>query len=142
MDIYEAIADCIMTFEGWKQPGSIIGGVKGSTSWRNRNPGNLRKSPYQTGIDDKGYAIFESLANGWNGLLYDIKAKFAWPNHHNLTGASTLHDLISIYAPATDQNDPQQYSRFIANMIGKIYNSQITADTTLNELLSLDKKGI
>lgn len=140
MDIYEALADCIMNFEGWKLPQTVRGGVKGSVSWRNRNPGNLRKSPYAKGVDDKGYAIFNSLADGWNGLLFDLKAKLNFiGNTHHLTKDSTLTDLFNIYAPADDQNDPEQYSRQVALMLSHIYNSQVLANTTLDELLQLGK---
>lgn len=137
IDPIEALADCIMRFEGWAPPGSTIGGVKGSTSWRNRNPGNLRDSTYKEGIDDKGYAYFSSMIQGWGALMYDLKAKFN--GSHNLTPQSTLHQLFSIYAPPTDNNDPQQYSRTIALWMSKIYNAQVTPDWTLENILKLGK---
>ena len=137
MDPIEAMADCIMRFEGWAASGSTFGGVKGSTSWRNRNPGNLRDSFSKIGMDDKGYAIFMDLAHGWSALLADLEAKFK--GSHGLTPASTLHDLFSIYAPPTDNNDPQQYSRTIALWLSKIYNAQVTPDWKLQDILQLGK---
>lgn len=137
IDPIEALADCIMQFEGWKPPGSVTGGVKGSTSWRNRNPGNLRSSSLQTGVDDKGYAIFDSLTIGWGALIRDLQSKFN--GSHNLTPQSTLTNLFDIYAPALDQNDPQQYSRTIALWLSKIYNAQVTADWKLEDILKLGK---
>lgn len=140
MNIYEALADCIMVFEGFYRPATAPGGVKGSVSWRNRNPGNLRKSLYANGVDDKNYAVFTSLADGWNGLLFDIKAKLNFvTNTHHLTGDSTLTEFFNIYAPAEDQNDPYQYSCQVALMLTHIYNVQVTHDTKLNELLELGK---
>jgi hypothetical protein len=134
MDAIEALADCIMQFEGWKQPNQIAF-PRGSTSWRNRNPGNLRASSLQTGVDDKGYATFSSLTIGWGALIRDLQAKFN--GSHGLTPTSTLHDLFSIYAPSLDQNDPQQYSRQIALWLSKIYNAQVTPDWKLEDILKL-----
>lgn len=135
MNYIEALADCIMLFEGWKQPS--IPFPRGSTSWRNRNPGNLRDSYYKSGEDQRGYATFESLDIGWKALRTDLTAKFTFPNSHGLTGASTLHDLFSIYAPALDSNDPQQYSRMVAQWLTMIYQQTITADTTLADIMKL-----
>lgn len=135
IDPIEALADSIMRFEGWSAPGGTLGGVKGTTSWRNRNPGNLRSSSLQTGTDDKGYAIFTGLSTGFVALKLDLDAKFR--GSHNLTPHSTLHDLISIYAPSLDNNDPTQYSRQIALYLTKIYNSQIMPTITLEEILKL-----
>lgn len=137
IDPIEALADCIMRFEGWQGPGSVTGGVKGTTSWRNRNPGNLRSASLEIGTDDKGYAIFRNLGDGWTALCIDLRCKFA--GSHNLTPQSTLHDLFSIYAPALDQNDPQQYSRTIALWLSKIYNAQVTPDWKLEDILKLGK---
>lgn len=138
IDPIEALADAIMRFEGYYPPGSTTGGVKGSTSWRNRNPGNLRNSAYKKSIDDKGYVIFATLGIGWQALRADLSAKFN--GSHNLTPNSTLHDLFSIYAPTLDQNDPQQYSRIVAQYLSKIYNAQVTPDWKLADILKLGQQ--
>lgn len=139
IDPIEALSDCIMRFEGWWPPGSTTGGVKGSTSWRNRNPGNLRAGVGQIGVDDKGYAFFYSLDAGWLALTTDLKTKCMGNSAHKLTPQSTLQELFSIYAPPTDNNDPQQYSRTIALWLSKIYNAQVTPDTKLQDILNLGK---
>lgn len=136
MDYIEALADCIMQFEGWKQPNQVAF-PRGSTSWRNRNPGNLRNAEYKVGLDDKGYTIFTSLADGWIALRLDIQAKFTWPNRHNLTSESTLTDFFNIYAPSMDNNDPQAYSRIVAMWLSKIFNADVTADSKLNFIVTL-----
>jgi hypothetical protein len=137
MNIIEALADCIMRFEGWNAPNSIIY-PKGSTSWRNRNPGNLRDSIFKIGEDDKGYAIFPSFSSGWSSLTHDISLKLNCLSIHKLTAQSTLHDLFSIYAPAIDNNDPQHYSKIIAGWLNIIYNTNlITPDTKLGDLVKL-----
>lgn len=133
----EALADCIMRFEGWFPPSQQW--PSGSTSWRNRNPGNLRSGENQQGTDERGYAVFVTLTNGWTALLADLDAKFK--GSHNLTPQSTLHDLFNIYAPSLDQNNPTQYSAQIAKWLNDIYKTTtITPDTTLGELIKLGAK--
>jgi hypothetical protein len=137
MDIVEALADCIMRFEGWQAP-NITTYPIGSTSWRNRNPGNLRNSSYLHNEDEKGYAVFTSLATGWQALQEDILDKLTCKSSHKLTAESTLHDLFNIYAPAIDNNDPQHYSRIVAGWLNLIYNTNmITPDTKLGDLIKL-----
>jgi hypothetical protein len=138
MNPIEALADCIFQFEGYFRPGSSVGGVKGSTSWRNRNPGNLRPTSTAQLADEKGYRIFISLAEGWNALLNDIQAKVIFGTH-GITPASTLTDFFNIYAPALDKNDPEQYSRQVALWLTKIYNAQVMPTTTLKEIMELGK---
>lgn len=135
MNIAEALADCIMRFEGWAAPG-VISYPKGSTSWRNRNPGNLRDSPLKYGEDDKGYATFIGLDIGWIALVHDITIKLKGLSSHALTPQNTLHDFFNIYAPSLDNNDPQNYSRMVAKWLCLIYNTNlITPDTKLEDLI-------
>jgi hypothetical protein len=137
IDPIEALADCIMIFEGWKAP-SQIGFPRGSTSWRNRNPGNLRESKYALGKDDKDYCIFAGLSAGYQALTNDLSDKIVLGTH-GLTMQSTLHDLFNIYAPALDNNNPYQYSSMIALWLTHIYNVQVTPTTTLADILKLGK---
>src|SRR5580698_9753458 len=124
----EALADCIMQFEGWKTPSNPFF-KDGSTSWRNRNPGNLRESIIAHTKDERNYCVFATLASGWNALVYDLNVKITGQSSHGLTKQSTLHDLISIYAPALDNNNPTQYSDQIAEWMSKIYNVTVTSMT-------------
>jgi len=133
----EALADCIMRFEGWSGPGSTVGGVKGTTSWRNRNPGNLRDTVLAHTMDEKGYCVFNNLSNGWQALLIDLTAKCNGTSSHKLTPQSTLHDLFSIYAPPLDNNNPTHYTEIVAGYLTKIYNVQVTPSITLDEILKL-----
>lgn len=139
IDPIEALADCIMTFEGWRKPET---NYHGSTSWRNRNPGNLRDGQRKVKLDDRGYAIYKSLSDGWMDLLHDLAVKLSGQSSHNLTGQSTLHELFNVYAPALDQNDPTQYSRMIALWLSRIYNCQVTPETKLSDILNLGKTQI
>ena len=134
MIIQEALADCIMKFEGWYAPSVTV--PKGSTSWRNRNPGNLRDSIFKNGEDDKGYAKFNILSSGWLALTHDISIKLNGLSSHKLTPQNTLHDFFNIYAPYMDHNDPQHYTKMVASWLCLIYNTNlITPDTKLEDLV-------
>lgn len=120
----EALADAIMFFEGWKQ---------GSRSWRNRNPGNLRPYSSNQPQDSGGYRVFESLADGFAALTQDLEAKFG--GSHGLTHASTLLDLLNVYAPAGDANNPSEYTDFVCLWTSKALARTITPTTTLGDYL-------
>ena len=118
MTLLEALADSIQRFEGWIPPGMDPKLPFGSTSWRNRNPGNLRPIPgLIVATDSRGYRVFPSLADGWTALTNDIKAKFA--GSHNLTDDSTLRNFFDIYAPSDDDNDPNKYARQVATWLSR-----------------------
>lgn len=124
MSPLEALADSIMQFEGWR---------KVSRSWRNRNPGNLRPFNQQQIQDGEGYRIFPSLAEGWRALLDDLGAKFA--GSHGLTETSTLRDLLNVYAPAGDANNPTAYTQFVCEWTSGALDRNIRPLTTLKEFL-------
>lgn len=119
MDYIEAHADSIMQFEGW---------YLNSRSWRNRNPGNLRGKP----DDGDGYRVFGTLQEGWAALRVDLQAKYN--GSHGLTDQSTLLDLMAIYAPVGDNNNPGDYAHFIVARMSKILGRTITVNTTLGEI--------
>lgn len=124
MDSIEALADAIMQFEGWK---------KDSRAWRNRNPGNLRPYSKDQKADDEGYRIFTSLADGFSALRMDLTAKFN--GSKNLTPDSTILDLLNIYAPAGDANNPSQYAQFVCGWTSHILGRVITPSTSLKSYL-------
>lgn len=136
MDPLEALADCIMRFEGWLYPASTAA-PRGSTSWRNRNPGNLRDSSLKSSLDEKGYAIFPSLGVGFDALKADLYLKSTGKSKHNLTPQSSLFDLFNIYAPSIDQNDPEHYCRSVCLWLSQIYNSQVIPSMRLEDFLKL-----
>lgn len=97
----------VKEFEGW---------YEGSRAWRNRNPGNLRFSPFQARNED-GYAVFDTYEDGWNALLHQLrisvngKSAFYHPE-------MTLLEWAQVYAPSGDNNHPQTYARFVAKKLG------------------------
>jgi hypothetical protein len=126
MEPLEALADAIMQFEGWKRD---------SRSWRNRNPGNLR--PYNSTanmpVDDANYRIFKSLVDGYAALRVDLQSKFN--GSHGLTRESKLIDLLKVYAPVGDANNPTAYTKFVCEWVSHILERQVFPSTTLGDYI-------
>lgn len=85
------------------------------------NPGNL-KDP-STG----SFQQFNSPQEGFAALLNDLQAKIS-PSSTHLGPKATLADFSKMYAPASDNNDPAQYTANLANRL------KVRPDTTLGEL--------
>ena len=119
----EALADAIMAFEGWHP---------GDRPYRNRNPGDLRFSPLAIDTDRGGYAVFDTFAHGYRGLLQDLQAKCCGNTVTDLKPTSTLQDLVDVWAPAADHNDPLRYAEFVARFIATALNMKITLATQLS----------
>ena len=125
MTSIEALADAIMQYEGWHLD---------SRSWRNRNPGNLRPYALPQPKDADGYRVFNSFAEGWTALLFDLEAKFN--GSHGLTPQSTIFDLMSVYAPAGDSNAPKRYAGFVCTWTSHALARVINPTTTLKDYVS------
>ena len=123
MRVLEAFADAIMQYEGWKP---------GSRSWRNRNPGNMRHATMQVG-DDGGYAVFATLGDGWESLLFDIRAKCqgAPMTKTGLGPESTFEEFFQVWAPSADNNHPAQYAKFVAECLTKTCQKPFTPESKL-----------
>lgn len=85
----------------------------GSRSWRNNNPGNIRKGDFARNAgaigDDGAFAIFADHAAGFAALIALLKsAAYA---------SRTLRDAIFRYAPPSE-NDSERYLRFVADRTG------------------------
>lgn len=87
----------------------------------NNNPGNLRNS-------DGSWQKFATPQEGFQVLMQDIATKQGLgqtASTTGLTGASTLSDFTSIYAPKSDGNDPVAYAQQIAQQMGVTPNTPI-----------------
>lgn len=129
MDQIEALADGIMQFEGWHRD---------SRSWRNRNPGNLRPLHTTDQQDGDNYRVFNSLAEGFVALTTDLKAKFE--GSHGLTAQAlgrepTLLDLLNVYAPAGDANNPTAYTQFVCGWVAHATGRPVQPTTTFTDFL-------
>lgn len=124
MQVIEALADAFMHHEGW---------YAGSRSNRNRNPGNLRTVPGVISPKDAGgYRIFPTLAEGYKALCNDLRAKLN--GSHGLTPDHSLLDLLNVYAPAGDNNNPSAYALNVANWLTIALGRPVLTSTTLAEL--------
>src|SRR4029079_17524757 len=70
----------IQEHEGWLVPGKDY--PKGSRSYRNNNPGNIKYGDFAKSCgairkDDKYFAVFESYLDGFNAPGFDF-ATFQW----------------------------------------------------------------
>ena len=120
------LVDAIISHEGWI-PANKAADFEGSRSWRNNNPGNLRSSPFSIDISD-GYAVFQTEEIGRQALIWDLKKKSLGETATNLTGFSTLKELIEVYAPASDGNDPDKY------LIAVMQKSGLSGDEKIGEI--------
>lgn len=126
MDGLNAMALAIFAFEsGWLKDPTV-------PSLRNNNPGNLRLVG-RTG-DAKGYTIFPDLPSGYAALLRELQSKFSGNNTHNIGPGSTLAELMAVYAPAEDANDPLSYAQFVAGYVSKAIGKPITLGSKLSEI--------
>lgn len=109
----QLIAEAIQIHEGWIPPNPK--NPRGSTSYRNNNPGNLRfvGQRESVGKDERGFAIFPNFEAGKRALLSDLNAKFT--RNPNLT----IEGLIHVYAPASDNNNEKAYVDFIKSYLQK-----------------------
>ncbi|MBQ6109932.1 MAG: hypothetical protein IJL05_00950 [Alphaproteobacteria bacterium] len=114
------------------QDGTKIVRSGGSVAWRNNNPGNIRKSDFAMangaiGVTDK-WAVFPDERTGLNAVKKLLRSK----NYNNLTVSAAIYR----WAPASDNNNPEQYSKHISNMTG------LPSDAVINNLSDDDLEHI
>jgi hypothetical protein len=103
-------------------------------NFRNCNPGNLR-SPRAPAHDTGGYDVYPDFVSGYQALLADLAAKFTdGKNAHGLGQSSTLLELMKIYAPWEDANNPASYAAFIAEWLGLALGRPISVQSKLSEI--------
>ena len=102
--------------EGWHEQDKSKG-YKGSRSFRNNNPGNLRSSPFEVD-NQEGYSVFSDAETGRQALIWDLKKKSLGETSTGLNGESTVAQLIAIYAPMNDGNNIGTYLKGIQESCG------------------------
>ncbi|MBG6243108.1 MAG: lytic transglycosylase catalytic [Candidatus Symbiopectobacterium sp. Dall1.0] len=77
---------------------------------RNNNPGNIRP------VGGKGFRFFESALQGWEAMKNQLMRYFTGKT----TGRAlqTIQDIVSTWAPAGDNNDPEKYAQDVAKWMG------------------------
>lgn len=83
---------------------------------RNKNYLNIKWSAAndwlgQTGKDDRGFSVFSDPK-------YSIRAGFKILRSYAKRGVVTLRDVISTFAPPQDNNDTENYIRFVSKKTG------------------------
>lgn len=108
--------------------GKLIRRHKGTVSWRCNNPGNLKHGAFTKGLgavgsDHIGHAVFPTYDFGKQAqymLLFSDTSKY-----YNLT----IEQAISRYAPVSDGNNPEKYTKYLTETVG------INKNTKLSELV-------
>lgn len=77
---------------------------------RNNNPGNIR--PVASG----GFRSFGSALEGWQAMKNQLMRYFTGKTTGRLL--RTVQDIVSTWAPAGDNNDPQLYAKQVAGWMG------------------------
>ena len=112
----EQLALAMITIEGWHANG-LTKTPGGSRSYRNHNPGNLRSSPTEV-KNVEGFSVFRTDLDGWNAMIWDLTQKAKGNTSTGLGPEKTLLDLVKIWAPAGDNNDPAGYLMKICEQTG------------------------
>ncbi len=118
----ESIADAIMSFEGWRP---------GSRSYRDRNPGNLEHGQK---TDADGYDTFDTFVAGYAALLTELRSKFTGNNVHGIGPASTMQQLMNIYAPPSDDNPTTAYCQYICDWASRALGRTVVPGTLLGDI--------
>lgn len=113
------IASTIQQVEGYIPPNAQY--PNGTLAYQNNNPGNLRYVG-QAGATQGagGFAKFPSYDAGVAALQNQIQIYAGQ--------GLTIQQMMNIYAPASDGNDPNSYANTIASALG------VSADTPLQSL--------
>lgn len=122
----DALMRAIVKHEGWNVP-AINTPQSGSRSYRNHNPGNLRKSPFAATYVDN-FAVFANDFIGYMALHWDLMQKAHGNTVTGLTAQSTIRELIFVYAPPDDDNDSEAYLQAVLKETGFL------EQTTLGEI--------
>ncbi len=77
---------------------------------RNNNPGNIRP------VGGGGFRSFGSALKGWQAMKNQLMRYFTGKTTGRLL--RTVQDIVSTWAPAGDNNDPQLYAKQVAGWMG------------------------
>lgn len=109
------MADAIKIYEGFFPPSSKY--PKGSNSWRNNNPGNLK------GLNGK-FLTFTTYEQGYFALCDYIK-RVGLGKHKKYPPNCDIRQFFLVYAPAGDSNHPIAYGVWIAQRLGVLPDFKI-----------------
>lgn len=114
--------------EGWYPIGHPLA-PNGSASYRRKNPGNLRASPF-CDTKENGFCVFKSDIMGIMAFHYDLLMKSKGKTKSGLGPNSTLRELIFKWAPPNDNNNSERYLKNV------MFRTGFKETTTLSEIFS------
>lgn len=105
---------------------TLEGYYPNTKAYRNNNPGNLRsvQGPFQQ---------FNTLEEGAQALVNYINRAISKQNK-NYTNANTLVQYINVYAPASDNNDPNGYVASVLGYFRKVGVNNFNSNSLLSEI--------
>jgi hypothetical protein len=120
--------------------------------YKNNNPGNIRLTfdkagnkilVYQGEIDgnSKSFRTFESM-------IYGYRAMFSLLTHYvTRDGMKTIRDIISRYAPETDNNDTEAYIKNVSDLTNVDPDAEVDISDTnffqqMVAAMSMQENGI
>lgn len=117
----DAWALAIQKHEGYFAPGQNSKYPKGTLSWQNKNPGNIRYAglfaEMAIGKHPLNFCIFATYEKGFEALKLLLTRA--------ATGKSSVYDpegdlyaFYERYAPSSDNNSPRAYAEAVARTIG------------------------
>lgn len=98
--------------------GRFFRGEGNTLADRNNNPGNIRP------VGGNGFRSFGSALEGWQAMKNQLMRYFTGKTTGRML--QTVRDIVSTWAPAGDNNDPQLYAKQVAGWMG------VSPDTVLN----------
>jgi len=107
----DILAEAIAVHEGFYLSGSI--------AYDYNNPGAIRRwGSYPVGYRGGGFVIFPTIKEGWAALYTLLRNRCQYNQ--------TLYDLIAVYAPKSDGNNPLNYASILAKKLGVSINTRIS----------------
>lgn len=107
----EKLARAVVIAEGWLPDLPSI-------SFRNHNPGALRRSIFEIGQRDN-FAYFLNDTIGFFALCYDLSKKCRGETITSLKPDSDLEDLIRTYTAEQDIDKLENYIKIVERITGK-----------------------
>lgn len=99
---------------------------------RNNNQGNLRSGDDwqgMVGTDDSSFVIFKDISWGLRALATDLTNKIG-------RGVNTIRSIVSVYAPASDNNNVAAYINSVASDTGNDPDEPLGVDKqTIHDLV-------
>jgi alkylhydroperoxidase/carboxymuconolactone decarboxylase family protein YurZ len=123
--------------------GASISIPSNTLAGENNNPGNLRFIGQQGATQGQGgFAAFSTPEAGYQALISDIGYKMSGQSTNPIPDGphagqtlgpnATLEDMIRVYAPTADGNNPVSYAQTVATQLG------VSPQTPLSKLQASD----